>query len=181
MKDKYFDFLCEIVGEKDNYSYLLRQLFKTEFYSIVPNDDNREIDGEQLRLLFINEEGQQALSFLPTTSCSLLEMLIALSMRLEFESVQSYWEKKPNEWFWILIDNLELTIFNNETYNKFPFECRRGVNDICFKLLQRKYKSNGKGGLFPLKKQKQDQRKVEIWYQMSAYILENFSLKKEVL
>jgi hypothetical protein len=33
---------------------------------------------------------------------------------------------------------------------------------------------NGTGGLFPLKMPKVNQRRVEIWYQMSAFIEENF-------
>ena len=43
-------------------------------------------------------------------------------------------------------------------------------------MLAREYSDNGHGGLFPLKNPKKDQRKVEIWYQMTEYINENYPI-----
>ena len=40
--------------------------------------------------------------------------------------------------------------------------------------VERRYKRSGEGGLFPLKNAAKDQRKVEIWYQLSSYLLENY-------
>jgi len=168
MRNKYFNFLCGIVDPfKGEDRSLLRHLHDIPFYSLVPNDDNRGIDGEKIREIFIDQEGPQALSFLPDRPCTLLEMLIGLSIRLEFESGNSYWEKRPDEWFWILIDNLGLAD-GRYSYDE--------VDYICDVLLRREYKYNGDGGLFPLKYPKEDQRKVEIWYQMSAYILEKYPI-----
>ena len=33
---------------------------------------------------------------------------------------------------------------------------------------------NGTGGLFPLKRPRVNQRRVEVWYQMSEYLMENY-------
>lgn len=46
--------------------------------------------------------------------------------------------------------------------------------DMVFKQLNsRYYKSDGFGGLFPLSNPMGDQRYVEVWYQMMAYLAEN--------
>lgn len=175
MTNKYFDFLYNIIETEDSFDYLLmlQHLHRIEFYALIPNDDNRASDGLYLRETFINKRGQHALSFCPEGPCTVFEMLVGLSLRLEFETLQSEWEKTPSEWFWILLDNLGLSNINNKLY------CDEGYNFIVTNVtlfLERRYKSNGKGGLFPLKKPKKDQKKVEIWYQMSAYILENYPI-----
>jgi hypothetical protein len=41
------------------------------------------------------------------------------------------------------------------------------------KLNNRTYSKLGKGGLFPLRSSAYDQRKVELWYQMAAFMTEN--------
>jgi hypothetical protein len=179
MRIRYFEFLCNIIGEPDRgivlkHEELLKQLYEIEFYSLVPNDDNREADGKQLREIYLHDRGLHgSISFLEEP-CSLLEMLIGLSYRLEFESAQSYWEKSPGEWFWILIDNLGLIEYTNDMY--FGRLADKKVKLICETFLRRMYKTNGEGGLFPLKYPKRNQRLVEIWYQMSDYILENYPL-----
>ena len=43
-------------------------------------------------------------------------------------------------------------------------------------LLERRYLEDGDGGLFPLKCPRKDQRRVEIWYQMSAWVIENYPI-----
>ena len=168
-KSKYFNFLCSMINadREQDYEALLEELFMIIFYPLIPNDDNRAHDGKQLRNIYMNQAGQPALFFsLLDDECSVLEMLIGLSLRLEFETAQSKWEKTSSEWFWILIDNLGLTALNSLT----------DIRDRVMVFLKREYKSNGDGGLFPLKYPKNDQRTVEIWYQMSAYILENYPI-----
>lgn len=172
--ERYFEWLCGLVGRTYEYRRLLEELHRVEYYSLIPNDDNRGEDGLQLRDKFTDEEGPQALSQSQNNRCTVLEMLIGLSLRLEFETLQSRWEKTPSEWFWILIDNLGLEWCDNLAFEE---------HDICYtfettikKLLERGYESDGNGGLFPLKNPKKDQRKIEIWYQMSAYMLENYPI-----
>jgi len=93
----------------------------------------------------------------------MLEMLIALSQRLSFEG-----EGKSRRWFWHLIENLNLNIYNDK--HGVPFE---EVNAILDRVIWRTYNRDGSGGLFPLRRAARDQRKIEIWYQMSAYLLED--------
>ena len=175
----YLDFLCDIVweltpdtAEKQRERLLMKQLYDMEFYSLIPNDDNRGMDGLQIRDTFIdNGGGQQAL---PLSPCSVLEMLIGLSFRLEFETSQSKWEKTPKEWFWILMDNLDIHYRYNQDLSLDEYSDKIVTKVSHF--IERHYKSSGEGGLFPLKHAIKDQKKVEIWYQMSAFILENYPI-----
>lgn len=175
--NRYFEFLCSIVDEDGSREYdkLLSELHGIDFYSLIPNDDNRGEDGKQLRERFEDEEGgPQGLSLSHDKPCTVLEMLIGLAYRLEFESANSHWEKTPGEWFWILLDNLGLGWCDNNMFVQI-----NNTDEIHQKIgvfLDRHYKSDGSGGLFPLKEPRKDQRRVEVWYQMSAYIMENYGI-----
>lgn len=170
VRNRYLDYLCNIVGKANKYGCLLEQLHEIEFYSLVPNDDNREADGTHLRNMFIEEEGQHASSFMPRGGCTVLEMLIGLAFRLEFELLGGQYEQPPSYWFWVLIGNLGLSRCTDDRFR------REDVRNIVQILLDRQYSTNGRGGLFPLKVSQRDQRRVEIWYQMSAWVIENYPI-----
>lgn len=174
MTNSYFDFLCHLVGRKYEYSRLLAQLHGAEFYSLVPNDDNRGADGEQLRNSYIDEVGPTGAPSLPQTQCSVLEMLIGVANRLEFELLGGRYERPAREWFWVLIDNLELDWCDDVAYS--DRETSKEVDNKIKDLLERQYDTNGEGGLFPLRHAQRDQRRVEIWYQMSAWVIENYPI-----
>lgn len=146
------------------YWGLFRQLYTTEFVWIVPNDDNRVMDGQLLREEFLQDsEIEEVDEVWMALGCSYLEMLIGLSRRLSFEG-----GGEPLEWFWHILHNIELDELNDA--QEIPREeISEKLNVITF----RTYKRNGIGGLFPLKRTRVDQRDVEIWYQMNAYLLEN--------
>jgi hypothetical protein len=48
------------------------------------------------------------------------------------------------------------------------------IRERAERMVARGYDENGNGGLFPLKNPKEDQRKVEVWMQLNAYIIEKF-------
>lgn len=146
---------------------LLRQLHKTEFVWFVPNDDNRVEDGRDLRYEFLDEFSITWVDeFWMRLGCSVLEMLVALSRRLSFEA-----EGEPSDWFWKMIDNLGLAGLTDHRYH-LP-HIPKQVEDVVNQLIFRTYEFDGSGGgLFPLKFPDKDQRQVEIWYQLSAYLLE---------
>lgn len=174
MTNSYFDFLCNLVGRKYEYSRLLGHLHRVEFYSLVPNDDNRGADGEQLRNNYIDEVGPTGAPSLPPGPCTVLEMLIGVANRLEFELLGGRYERPAREWFWVLIDNLELDWCDNVAYS--ARETTEEVDGKVRDLLERQYDTNGEGGLFPLHHAQKDQRRVEIWYQMSAWVIENYPI-----
>jgi len=146
------------------YWALLKQLFTKEFVWIIPNDDNRLEDGRDLREEFIEERQLHNVDPAWTElGCSMLEMLIALSRRLSFED-----DQPADEWFWKLIENLGLRGFTDK--HTYTAEI---VDEILDDVIWRTYGEDGQGGLFPLKHPNQDQRDIEIWYQLSAYLLES--------
>ena len=172
MKSRYFKYLCGLIRPSENYHDLLTTLHDFDFEGFVANDNNRSVDGLKIREQFCDEFGVDDMELLPG-KCTVLEMLIALSYRLEFETAQSRWEKTPSQWFWILIDNLRLSDYNDRVFDPM---IERVVEDKIRKLVDRTYDINGDGGLFPLNYTRHDQRTVEIWYQMTEYILENYPI-----
>jgi hypothetical protein len=72
------------------------------------------------------------------------------------------------EWFGIFFENLGLTQYRRLQRRDIP-----AVEDILNTFLWRTYDPTGVGGLFPLREPKHDQRKEELWYQLSAYLEEN--------
>jgi len=142
---------------------LLRQLYTTEFVWFVPNDDNRAEDGKELRKeFFLDESIFEVDPDWIDLECSVLEMLVALSRRLSFEA-----EGETRWWFWHLLENLELTHYNDKEYDNQDY-----INKAIDRLLNRRYKKDGLGGLFPLDYAGEDQRKVELWYQLASYVIE---------
>ncbi len=75
-------------------------------------------------------------------------------------------------WAWNLVKNLELDRFEGKTTP----EHRVIIDGILEQLIWRLYDTNGVGGFFPLAWPQQDQTKVEIWYQMAAYLNEQFEM-----
>ena len=143
----------------------MRQLYVKEFVWLIPNDDNRAEDGKELRYEFINEQGiddvdQEWLNL----GCSVLEMMIALARRAAFES-----DDEVVEWFWRFIFNLGLTQHTDIAYTS---KTEREVDNVLDTVIFRTYDADGLGGLFPLTHPRQDQRKVELWYQLAAYLSE---------
>lgn len=95
---------------------------------------------------------------------SVLEMLIVLARRVSFESYST-----PDAWFWKLLENLELNRCTDYHYND---NVAREIERTLERFLDRRYSSDGVGGIFPLRQPAGDQRNIELWYQMSEYLRE---------
>lgn len=170
--DRYFEWLYSQVGSVRNrnparsFWKLARKLYTTEFVWLVANDDNRVEDGKELRLEFMNEQGfDQVSPEWETLGCSVLEMLVALSRRAAFET-----DGSPVEWFGIFLGNLGLTPMRDDIFDNINPVI---VAEILQTFIYRTYNPDGSsGGLFPLDHPYEDQRKVELWYQLAAYLLE---------
>jgi hypothetical protein len=168
LDEEYLIWLYSQVGSvKDRnrsrtYWNLFRQMHSIEFVWLVPNDDNRVEDGRALRQEWAEEAG-----ILPDRSwwsrgCSFLEMLIALCRRIAFEA-----DSRADPWFWHILSNLGLLeCTDRSNYDQVE------VDERIHTVIQRTYDRNGHGGLFPMRHAHKDQRRVELWYQMNAYLLE---------
>ena len=146
---------------------LFRQLHETIFVAVVPHDENRIADATDLRYEFLadTEDEQGDLEWM-RSPCSMLELLIILSKALAFEM-----DDPVDIWFWHLIEVLKIEQFNDREYNE---SSREEIANTVDRVIWRTYKPNGEGGLFPLRDSARDQRKVELWYQLNAYLLEQF-------
>lgn len=175
LDDAYFHWLYGLVSSTqnrnpaNNHWQLLKQLYISPFYGHVPNDDNRAADGKDLRIEFLQETGYRladpfGLWF--DLECSVLEMVVAISRRAAFEDESL---GLPVEWFWRLVHNLGLDGYTDDV---FEISIQEEVEEVLDRLNRRTYQFDGQGGLFPLRHATQDQRTVELWTQMSAYLLE---------
>lgn len=161
LDESYLDWLIDRVssGGKRPLSYhIFKVLYTTPFYSPIPNDYNRAMDGMDLRGEYFevsNFEEYHSLNWMDL-ECSVLEMVIALSERASY-----YTGEDSSWWFEEMMAHLRIGSSPAEVPGKIR------------KLLYRDYHYNGGGGLFPLRYPEVDQRTIELWDQMSAYIIEN--------
>lgn len=171
--DEYFDWLLKRLNlRKRGYSDLLYLLFDTPFRVILDRDVNRLKDGEYLRNRFFIDIGVSG-DFMDHP-VSVLEVLLALSERIENEYIGNPSDPRPDIIFWEMLCNLGLDYAGFEDNRiKYPTNLRR-FHDIIDTFLDREYDFYGKGGLFPLKSVSFDQRDVEIWDQMQAYLSEKY-------
>lgn len=180
-KELYFSWLYDKVCDssvRDKYWTILHILHDKEFYDLVPNDDNRIKDGIKLREDFMNEFNNFPYEQIDGP-CSIFEMLIALSMRFEAMMIDHKDSDTIGTWFWEMLTNLGLAKYTNAM-------CLNSRDDLLIervldRFLERTYHRNGEGNIFPLKNAKKNQCKVEIWYQMCAYLLENYYDNTDVL
>ena len=169
--DGYFHWLLDVVMFHDmqrsgrSYLYLLKHMKGIQFTWNVESDVNRAEDGKYLRYTYSESVGYK---YEIKGACSFLEMCVALATRMNDDIFDADPTARPARWFWIMMENCGLDRYTDDVYD--PIE----VEKICNRIIKRQYNRTGKGGFFPLKHPKEDQRNVEIWYQMQAYILENF-------
>ena len=172
----YIEWVCSerLNLDKDEYDdllYLIRTLNEIEFTYMVPLDENRASDGLALRSDFTYDTGRyldKSSGLLP--NCTVFEMMAALAYKCESSIMYNY--KKglcPKRWFYIMLKNLGIYDCNVGNWN---VETSDYIYNCVHKMLFRQYKKNGEGGLFAIKNPKIDQREVDIWKQMNAFLNE---------
>lgn len=163
LEEVYFKWLCAKVLERNgrNYRRLLHILHSTEFVAVVPADKHRISDGIELRQDFYRETLENRDPLWEELPCSVLEVLIAFAQRAEFQT-----GKSVRDWFWEMCANLQLDQFRQVNRDDFPL-----IEEILDTFIHRDYDRKGYGGLFPIPVTKNDQRRIEIWYQFCEYEL----------
>lgn len=172
LDELYFEWLYSQVADAQiedpslTHWKMLQLFFATEYVWVVSNDDNRAEDGKALRREFLEQASNAIRHGVDREwielGCSVLELMVGLSRRLAFEA-----DGEPHYWFWTLVDNLGLEHFND--VGDIPSdEIKQALQRVIF----RTYEPDGTGGFFPLRNPVRNQRKVELWYQLSAYVLE---------
>lgn len=173
--DPYYDWLCILIGINSgpvsrNYGMLAQALHSMEFRAKLPADKNRGMDGMQLRVEFMQQHGPQG-SATNRGPCTMLEFFVALAKRMSFLMNGNTGRHHTEYYFWKMMENLGLSSVTDDRWyftNGDFF-----VEDAVWRVQNREYDYSGKGGIFPLKHPREDQRCVEIWYQMQAWLGEN--------
>lgn len=157
------------------YFDLARKLYRTDFTWSILRDSNRAEDGEQLRLWFAELNSYyEDYKVLEGKKCSVLEMMIAFSEKIERDviGIDRDAPSRSDRWFWLMLFNLGIGGMDcSDAY--YTSEIDFMLDNVLDIFLHRKYDFNGNGGLFPLKSAKNDQKEVELWYQMQAFFQEN--------
>jgi len=173
LQELYSDWMRKFVfknaREREQYGYLLDALHASMFYFSIPMDENRMRDGIDLRYRFAYENGydnhevENALNV--TSSCSMLEMMIALSIKGDERILYDY--ETGGRADYIFMTMLESLEFNDMTNDRFdPGYVNSKINGV----LNHEYDYNGYGGLFVVNNPRRDMREVDIWYQMNWYL-----------
>jgi hypothetical protein len=162
-----YDMLC---GNKYapgiSYRRLLSHLHSTPFIFSIPHDANRAEDGTDLRYRYSLIQGYDEVpEELDIGPCTVLEMMLALSLRCE-ETIMDdpRYGNRNRQWFWAMIANLGLNGMTDDRYDGYL------VDEILERFLMRQYEPDGTGGLFRLRDCKYDLRKIEIWCQLMWYL-----------
>lgn len=152
-------------GNQPDRSYfeLVWTMFETPFTWSVNMDDNRLADGMELRAEFAEIHGASRTGMNALGPCSFIEVLLGLARRLAFVAGDT-----KERWAWQMLTNLRL----ERMWDHLSRSKTHAVRHILDTVILRTYEPNGVGGFFPLAWPDRDQRKVELWYQLNAYVEE---------
>lgn len=176
ISNEYFEWMYHLVSNdsraknKISYRKLLIFLNTVAFSPSMEMDYNRLIDAVDFRYKFANENGYPNLyikNIFDSNTCSVLEMMIALSYKVEEQITDNYlYGNRTGQWFWSMITSLGLNSMDDKAFDQ---NYCKYVLDI---FMNRDYSPNGKGGLFTLERPYRDMRTVDIWTQFMWYLEE---------
>lgn len=150
----------------NQYNLLFRDLSSTIFESLIDFDDNRVYETLAFRDEYDGDPGMFP------EYVSMLEIIRCMAIKCEELTFDASNNESRTEWFWQLLSNVGLDKFSDDVYHDHGGG--DAVKTILNKIIQRKYKSNGEGGLYPMKRTVLNQRNVDLWYQMNEYVIENY-------
>lgn len=163
----YFQWLCDIVRMSDS-NMLLEYLYNTPYIPYFKMDENRAGDGEELRtsyILNVQPENKDAfLRDMKYKQCNMLEMLIGLATRMENTAEDPAYGNRTKQWFWDMVVTMGLGEMVDSEFDPL------WVSAVIERFLENKYTPSGKGGLFYVKENKRDMRKLDIWMQANIYL-----------
>lgn len=168
-KELYFQNLCEIIRfkypNKNNmdrrYEQLLRLLYSIEYIPACDMDNNRVADACEFRARWEEHTG----NYVGEMIFSVLEVLIALSVRVEFNIMNNEkYGDRTGLWFWEMMANTGIDIYDDTAYDETAI--RVAVNHAMSGRIDR----DGNGGFFVVESSKYDMRKGDLWKQFMWYL-----------
>lgn len=147
LRNRYMKWLIELIDNVPNvrwsdYTLLLDELHRTTFIWLddtpeLAMDENRAKDGLYLRELFDCETGYDISDYYDEIgkNCSVLEMMIGLSMRIE-NQIMGEGEELYGRWFWYMIKNIRLAKMTDWAYNEQ--KVRSILRDLLYRNVTKK-------------------------------------------
>lgn len=164
--NEYEMWLLNRVGfHRRGYSRLMDQLHNTPFIFVLARDGNRATDGVLFREDFYLEGDINSGVYDHRDDCHVLEMLIALAIRIEEEYTGEGADGHPGIIFWEMIENLGLDLYDDQNFDS------KEVEYTLNRWMYREFREDGWGSIFPIKNPIRDQRDIEIWSQMNEYLM----------
>ena len=175
----YIEWLLSKVSSKEtevDYSTLFNILYQTSvnLENMKELDSNRYQDGRMLRFRFETERANDILGIFSQDDlrrfedrpCSMLELLIALSLRMEEQIIGNLrYGDRTGQWFWEMLTNLGVGYMTNERFNNVEY--RRCVSNF----MNYAYDPDGKGCLFRSEhKTIAEMTMLDVWYQMHEHL-----------
>lgn len=168
------------------YSELYRIMHGVPFLPMVDMDLNRDDDGLNLVIEWAEESyntDEQIANAVMSAGgihdkgfCTMLELLVVLSRKMQYELTNSEYDQPIDYWAELLVKNIGL----EEYFNGRIEEDWEGSEDVIVETLGsvifRRYGWDGEGGFFPLQQPVGDQREEELLNQMNNYIAENYDI-----
>lgn len=166
---EYINWIKNLINlnEYPNMDNIINYLYEMEYVVIRPSDDNRRIDGQDLRYKFLQEAGYNAndafhiVGNILNKPCNVLEFIVAIAYRID-QDIMYDWSEGTQiyKWFWIMLGNLGL----HYTYSK------EQVYIIVTEFMHYNYQPNGAGGLFLTDDPSIIMTDHDIWTQMHIYL-----------
>lgn len=166
--DRYFEWLKGLITNPHNNNLIIKNhlvlsiLYNRPFlvHPSVPMDKNRMYDGLELRENFIQETGRYRHKFI-SDECSVLEMIVALSIRCEETIMGDNISNNSYKWFWKMLEMMGIKDSHDEMF----------IQSRIDNLINRTYDYDGRNGcLFIINSPRKRLPEVEIWYQMAWYL-----------
>lgn len=164
---------------RPTYNLLLIKLWDIPFHGAIGNDCDRGDEGLELRSRYdamvarrLGLYGRGGDPFGVSNiygDCRVLEMLIALSMRM-YDLMQDMGEyNSVSRWFWEIMKNVGFDTLDDDNYELSDGD--HVVESVVNDILNLRERSSGRpGGWFYVS----DWREIEIWYQMHEYLKRYF-------
>lgn len=174
IEEDYFKWMYDKVCEgrfdkKVTFKKLLSYLHNVDFIYKMSKDSNRAEDGIELRYRFAYETGCACADSYLEGPCSIFEMILALAIRCETFMDDARMGDRTSQWFWKMLNSMGLGSMTDSRFDIYY------VDDVIETFLKRRYKPDGRGGLFTVKYNTDDMRRKDIWAQMCCYINEVYN------
>ena len=151
---------------QENYGVACDTPFKDDNIKIFRHLNNKKWFAALMRVQEnkIRGVGEKVIDILDDP-CSVLEMMIALAIRIEETMMDDpRYGDRTNQWFWLMMSNLGLKYMTDDVFDKVK------ANDIIYTFLERQYSPDGKGGLFYIRNCEEDLTQIEIGTQVNWYL-----------